>query len=160
VHTSTFDQPQREATPEATSRPAAPEALETVASAPVATAFNLPPLPPIHAPADIEEGSSGEAPSAAQHFRDVVVEPAPAALAADEPVAEPPVEPVAASPSDVPSPTLPAHEPAPGEAQAVRPAQGDLLSHATDRPAEPLPETGNETPPGSDTQPPKDAAQG
>jgi ribonuclease E len=130
---------------------------------PVATAFNLPPLPPI--PAQAETQAAPVEPSASAHFAEAASSDESITPHAPEAIQEHPVEPVI-----VPVPVVEAVAPVIEEAQqhapveapaSLLPTQGDLLSHATTtRPAAPMPAALTEHAPPADASSSKDASQG
>ena len=162
----TDDQASTRQANEARAEPKTPELAipEAVTAAPAATAFNLPPLPPLPATTE-SEAVPGDAPVTA-NLAEAVPAEEPTAPSAAETVQERPAESVVVQTQAVeqPAPTVAEEEvkqPAPAEAVASSPTQGDLLSHATTRPASPSPAAVTEDAPPVDTaHPPKDASQG
>jgi ribonuclease E len=164
-------------TPAIAASPSASELPETVTPAPAATAFNLPPLPPIPAATASDEPvtttPSETLPQAPTVAAEAAVEPAPIMETSERPLA-------AAAPETAPEPVEPAKASEPtAEAQAPvsaepelpaaagtpvpMPKQGDLLTQATPGAAALPSDEAAEEPepaPSDDEHPPKDAAQG
>ncbi|SEI92446.1 Rne/Rng family ribonuclease [Frateuria terrea] len=142
--------------------PGASDLPEAVTPAPVATAFNLPPLPPIPAATEAGQGSAAPAPAAAENL-ELTIERSPASTPTPAPVdgspapittADAQVRSEASAPADAES-----EHPAPIAAPLPMPKQGDLLTQSATLPAA-APSTAAEPAPPSDEHPPKDAAQG
>ncbi|MGN2246936.1 Rne/Rng family ribonuclease [Frateuria sp. GZRR35] len=151
-----------------------PQAPEALSPAPAATAFNLPPLPPIPAATEAEEPApvamtpEAVTPVAAAPMEEPVSE-VPLAASTPEPAQESPIIPVApaepAAEPQTPVDTEIEQAPAASESPVPLPKQGDLLAHAPPRSvaAASSAETTQEPAPSDDDddgRPPRDAAQG
>jgi len=140
-------------------RPAPAETLEAVTSAPAATAFNLPPLPPLaaHTGANV----AVDAPVAVDVVARVDAPPSPVAPTWTQEASNTPAAPAAQHverQAAVVETTAPASS-TEAPAASSQPRQGELLSQGAAHPtASPAPVADNVHP--GDTQPPKDAAQG
>ncbi|UGB39688.1 Rne/Rng family ribonuclease [Frateuria soli] len=156
---------------------------EAVVPAPAPTAFNLPPLPPIPTAAEVEPSPPArvtpDAEATVENPRPETPRTAQAEAPAPAPAPASPVAPMEAAAPAVEKPEATVsvdagQQPTPSETPVTLPKQGDLLVHASTRPAITPPAEAEQeqeheqeheheqeqAPPPPDRHPPRDAAQG